>query len=119
VIVNTTPTGSAETVVVTTPPLNLPLDFATVFVFWYVAALTGINTLTQTLRLRRGSLVTGALVNVSQNWTIAASVNSIFPGMYIDTPGAVAGLQYSVTYQGNGATGNATIGDVCLMALVL
>ena len=48
------PATGAETVVATTPPLNIPLDFAQVLLFWWFVGNTGAGTVGLVASIRRG-----------------------------------------------------------------
>src|SRR5229473_2284251 len=98
--------AGGETVMCTTPPLNIPLDFAQVLLFWYCILLSNTTGTTVTWRLRRGTTTAGALINVPQTNPTGAAVQLMFSGCYIDTPGAVAAQQYSLTCVLAGGGGN-------------
>ncbi len=118
-ILNSPIVTSAETVVVTTPPLNLALDFAQILLFWYIVLTVGAAGNAIIPRLRRGTTIAGTLVNVAFNQTAVAGNIVASSGSYADTPGAVAGQQYSLTMQVNAATANSTVQDVSLIAFAL
>ncbi len=118
-LVNATVVTTTETVIVTTPPLTLALDFATVLLFWDIALVTGASTTSIVVRLRRGTTVTGTLVNIAQNDTITTASAVRRGGCYFDVPGAVGGQQYSLTVQQNAATANGSITDANLIAFAL
>lgn len=111
--------AGAEGAVCILPPFNITLDFAQIFLFWYFVASTGTATTAYTMRLRRGSGATGALVNVASFVTESAGVNVSLSGCYQDTPGAVAGQQYSLTCTPSGATAAGAVLDVALLAVAL
>jgi len=118
-VVVTAAPGAAEAVIATTPPLNISLDFSQIIVIWYFVLFTGATTTSLIVLLRRGTTITGTLVNVSLGDGVAAGVNLRRSGVYVDTPGAVAGQQYSLTLTQTGATGNGALNDVCLIAFSL
>lgn len=119
-IVNATLVTTAETVVATTPPLNLPLDFALVFLLFYFNGTTGATVTGVQYRLRRGTTVAGALVPAAfGSLIVGAAAQMTSSSFYVDTPGAVAGQQYSLTLTQVGATGNGSMTDVCIAAFVL
>ncbi len=120
-IVNASIATTVETIVVTTPPINQPLDGALVLLFAtvYVNPI-GAAASTILIRFRRGPLVTSPLVNVGVLGTTVTAGGIVAPSAaYFDAPGAVAGQQYSLTVQFQLATGNSTIVDVFLAAIVL
>jgi hypothetical protein len=111
--------AGTEVVVLTTPPLTLPLDFAQVFLIWYVVFNCGTGTTGVQKRLRRGPALlstafdAGGIVAVTANTIVSLS------GCLFDTPGAAAGQQYSLTLAGTATTGAAGYIDGCLMAFCL
>jgi hypothetical protein len=114
------PASNAETVVLVTPPLNLPLDLATVFIQWLLAFAGGTGVTSFQYRLRRGTTAGGALVTAGiQAMAATAGVNNFHSGVYFDTPGAVAGQQYALTVQQFTATGASTFNDGSMLAFVL
>lgn len=119
-LVTNTLVTTAETVVLTTGPLNLSVDTAQVLLFWWcvITAGTGVNGMTP--RVRRGSTTAGQLVNVNNVIAPAnAGGNAYVAGVYVDTPTSSAELQYSLTIVQSGATGNGSVVDGCLTAMVL
>lgn len=118
-LVTTTLVTTAEAVVLTTPPLSLAVDNAQVLLFWYANVNTGTSTVGLNGRLRRGTSTTGAMVNIAPGFSVGAGLQTAIPWCYIDSPGVVAGQQYSLTLQQVAATANGTVNDGCLMALVL
>ena len=118
-ITNTTITTTAETIVATLPALNLAIDYEMVLLFWYAVLTTGAGTTALTARLRRGSTATGTAVNTPTAIAASASTAVNLAGSYIDTPGIVASQQYVLTLQATGASGNATVADVCISAICL
>ncbi len=118
-IIASVPASGAETVVVTTPPLNIPLDFAQIIILWCVEVLIGTGTTVELQRLHRGTTTAGAQVNVAGSYTVGGGNRWTFTGCYVDTPGAVAGQQYSLSLSGTGTTGAWTTEDVSLIAFAL
>lgn len=111
--------GAAETVICTTPPINLSIDSAQVLLFFYYAITTGATTTTLRSHLRRGTAVGGVLLNQDLANQVTAGNTVFSSGCYIDTPGTQAEVQYSLTTTQTGATGNGAVLDVCLLAVVL
>lgn len=111
--------AGAEIVIITTPPINEPIDNAQVLIFWaaWVSVGTGISSITA--RLRRGTTVSGTQVNVNGLQQGTAGQTQLYTGVYPDNPGVVAGLQYSLTMSAIGATGASTTNDACILAMVL
>jgi hypothetical protein len=114
------PASAVETVVLTTPPLTLPLDGAVVILLWMAMIAGGATTTDLDFRLRRGTTSAGVQVGAT-SWNLTAVVGSgrALGGWYFDTPGAVAGIQYSLTVAQVGATGAGTFNDGALLAFAL
>jgi hypothetical protein len=114
------PANATETVVLTTPPLNLALDFATVFLQWCASINPGTSTTALLYRLRRGTTAAGTLVGTSFNsGTLTVGVALTVSGCYFDTPGAVAGQQYSLTVSQTADTVAGVWIDGALLAYAL
>ena len=118
-ILASVPASGAETVICTTPPLTLPIDNAQVILLFSFECLVGTGTATETWRIRRGTTVAGAQVNVAGTFTIVGNNRWAMGAMYVDTPGAVDKQQYSLSLSGTATTGAWTTEDVCLMAFCL
>lgn len=114
------PASNAEFIVYTTPPLTLPLDSALVFLLWHYTCTAGTGTANLQFRIRRGPLLTSPQVNLTPNGIpLAAGVNGMFAGSYVDSPGASGPLQYSLTCAQNTATAGAINTDGALLAFAL
>jgi hypothetical protein len=114
------PANANETVVLTTPPLTLPLDGATVILPWMAYLTTGTGTTSIAYRIRRGTTTAGVLLNQNPWFFTSGPGNGLtVGGWYFDTPGAVAGQQYSLTIVQSAATAAAVWGDGALMAFAL
>jgi len=120
-IVTATLVAATEAVVVTSPPLNIPFDFSLVLLAWYVEWLSGNVAGLTAFRIRRGTTTGGTQVNVNNTGitTPAAAQHFIASGFYVDTPGAVAEQQYSVTATIPSASSSGTVDDVSLLIFVL
>jgi hypothetical protein len=118
-LLTTVLTSVTETAFVTAPGINLSLDNAQVWILWMVQLNTGAGTTQIQIKLRRGVDTTG--FQVGQNWNnaVAVTTNRQFSGCYIDSPGIVAGQQYTVTALQISSTGNGTFSDASIMVLVL
>lgn len=116
---NTTLNTSNETIVLTSPFISLPLDNALVLIFWQFYAASGTSGTTLTLRIRRGSALTDALVMSGQPFTAAAGATFNCAGHFIDTPGVVGPVQYTVTAQNAGSSTTGGLFSGCLSAMVL
>lgn len=114
------PANANETVLAVTPPLNISLDFAQIFLTWFANMLAGTGTTALVFRLRRGTTVLGATIgNTSWPFTTVAGNNVVVGGGYPDTPGAVAGQQYALTVSQTGATAAGTLNDCAVLAFAL
>jgi hypothetical protein len=112
--------NAAESVVSITPALNPGSDAALVLVIgmWPTAAIGATGTVAIT-RIRQGTTVAGAQVGTSySNTVVAANLYSGF-AMAMDTPGAVAGMQYSMTAQITGGSANTNVVSAFLMAMAI
>lgn len=114
------PAGAAETLVFTTPPISLPVDNTFVQLDFMCVILTGASTTALVYLIRRGTLVTSPLVTPTGIQDAAAAVTEVVTaGMWVDSPGAVGGVQYSLTVQQTAATAAGTFATGILRAAVL
>lgn len=114
------PANATETVILTTPPLTLSLDFAQVFLIWLACIITGASTTSLGYRIRRGTSIAGAFIGaiVWQQTNVAGNFVNM-SGAYVDTPGAIAAQQYSLTVVQVGATAAGSYQDGSLLAFAL
>ena len=113
------PAAGTETVLVTTPPLTLPFDSATVFILWYCGVVVGTGTTTGRALIRRGTSSAGPNINPNVNINVTAGNTVAFSGCCADsTPGA-SQPQYSLTLSGIGTTGAWTGVDQWILAFAL
>ncbi len=112
-------TQNTEMAVVTSPPLNISLDNAQVQIFWFYVMTLAAGTTAVSYRIRRGSGVAGTQVNVNSIIAEVASTVICRSGTYIDTPGVVAGQQYSLTVLTVAAGAAGTIQDACITVMSL
>lgn len=118
-ILASVPATGAETVLVTSPPINLTLDGAQLLIFWYLRHTIGAGTTSTLVRLRRGTTTGGTLINVAVGNVVTVGDTPVLSGVYPDTPGIVAEQQYSLSASGVGTTGAFTTQDVALVVMVL
>lgn len=121
-IQNALPASALETVVLISPPFSPSLDLAQVGIMWSFTYTAGATNSGATYRLRRGTTTAGTLLWAPNAiWQVVMSGGN--PGMaggcYVDSPGAVAGVQYCLTCAQVGATGAGTFPDGCLMLFAL
>lgn len=119
VLVNANVAINAETLVVTTPPFNLPLDNAVVLLVWYMAHTIGTTATITQYSLRRGAALASALIFGATNATVVAGNSVMHSGFFFDNPGAAAGLQYSLTCSDVASTGVGAIAAATLLAFTL
>jgi hypothetical protein len=114
------PASAVETVVLTTPPLTLPLDGATVLLLWSIQITGGATTTATSVQIRRGTSTAGPVVSAGA-WLFVMTAGQRYTvsGWYFDTPGAVAGQQYSLTVSQTAATGAGTWIDGAMLAFAL
>lgn len=110
---------TTETLILTTPPLNLSLDFAQVLLFWYAIVTIGTGGTSIATNLRRGTLVTSPLVNISTGPSVSAGSTVVLSGCYPDSPGAIGAQQYSLSLVVTLASANSTVIDGALLAVSL
>jgi len=114
------PANATETVVLTTSPINEPIDNAQILLFYTADVTPGTSVTSHVFRIRRGTTTGGVLVNaVNFVTTVVAGARLASAGLYFDSPGVVAGQQYSLTVVQTAATVAGTWNDGCLLAMVL
>jgi hypothetical protein len=113
------PAAAAETAIATTPGINLALDNAQILLFWYLAITIGTNGTSLKIFIKRGSGTAGNFINQSFLATVAAGNLVVSSGHYADSPGVVAGQQYTLTATVGAASAVSTVADVSLTAMVL
>ena len=113
------PALAAETVVCTLGPLNLAVDNAAVYLDWFVGLTIGTSGVTLTPKLVRGSITGLTAINNPLAYTVVAANKYLFSGCWVDTPGVVAGLIYSLTLTIGSGAAASTISELSLSAYVL
>lgn len=113
------PALAAETVICTTGAINLAVDNAQVILVAFVEITIGTSGTLLTLKLRRGTTTAATLINVGNGATVVAANIVRHSIVYADSPGVVAGLQYSLTATVANGAATSTVGDVGLLAFVL
>lgn len=104
-----TVTTTTETVVLTLPGVSTNGAQDQVFVSGSLAMLLGTAATTLTIRVRRGTGITGTVVGVAEVDTAIPAETDGFPFDALDIPGEVAGQAYVVTVQQASATGNGSV----------
>lgn len=114
------PATAAETIVFTTPLLNLSLDNATVLLYFCIDITAGATATAHRFIIRRGTALTSPSVMVATlQTTEVAGARNTGSGVYFDLPGVAADLQYTLTIQQIAATGAGSFIDGSLLAMVL
>jgi hypothetical protein len=108
-VVNAAPVTTAETIVWQSSPATPRFDGDQWMIEGVLDFTTGTATTAVTIRCRRGTLLTSPVVGTAELDTVAAAVSQPVPFQFVDSPGAVAGQVYSITYQATAANANATI----------
>lgn len=99
---------TAETVLATSPPLSADGQAQSVIIDAVAGFTVGTGTTSVTVRVRRGTGITGTVVNSIAGVNVAAGNSVAIPIQAVDSPGEVADQQYVVTVQQAAATGNGT-----------
>jgi hypothetical protein len=98
----------------------MALDNAQVVLLWQASLTPGTTTSSLVYRIRRGTTAAGTLVGAAP-WsftTVAANLTTL-GGWYFDSPGVVAGQQYSLTVVQTADTVAGVWVDGALFAMVL
>lgn len=101
--------NTTEAIAQVSPPLSVTTDGDSVEVSGTINITTGTGTTAITIRCRRGTGLTGAIVGVAEVHPQAASTQDVIAFDFQDFPGAVAGLTYSITMQQTAGTGTGTL----------
>ena len=113
------PANANETVVLTTPLMNIPAG-SILGIYWMFSYTPGTSNTSAKFNIRQGATASGALVNNGTlQGPVTAAVNALFSGMYYDTLAPANGIQYSLTIQQIAATGAGTFLDGCLIIEVM
>ncbi len=113
--------GGAEVVLMTTPPFELPIDAPSVYLLARLIMTVGVGGTSITLRFRRGTTIGATQVDVTAEavTVVAGNVVAIIH-IAVDTPGIVAGVQYSLTgIAFGGVAAWTTFQDSTILAMVL
>jgi hypothetical protein len=120
VLQNALPANNAETIVLTSQLINITLEFQPVLIFWYISIQAGASTTSIGVKLRRGITTAGVQLNgLNAGITLTAGQAQNLTGCWIDTPGAVAGIQYSIGIVQTGATAAGTMLDQSILVMAL
>jgi hypothetical protein len=111
--------NGAESAIWTTPPLTQPLPSAQVIIIWEFLGNVGNGTTNIAAKIRRGSGITGPVVNSGNAFVVTPNTISKLNGCYVDNPGDTAGLQYTLTFTGTATTGVGSTVEGCMIAFCL
>lgn len=113
------PPTAAEVVVFTTPPINLIVDSAEVWLMWFINFQPGATTTNCNVKIRRGPSISSTAFTSTWGNPVAAGNQYSLSGFYIDVVGGLAEVQYSLTMTMVGATAGSSLFDGMFAALVL
>lgn len=113
------PALAAETVVCTLPAINLPIDNAAVYIEWACGLTIGTSGVTLTPKIVRGAATGLTAINNPLAYTVVAANKYLFSFNWIDSPGVVAELVYSLTLTIGSGAAASTISEVAMWAFVL
>jgi hypothetical protein len=111
--------NGAESAIWTTPPINIPLANTQLIIIWEFLGNVGNGTTNIAARIRRGAGITGAVVNSGNSFVVSPNTISKLNGCYVDVPGDIAGLQYTLTFTGTATTGVGTTTEGCMIVFCL
>ncbi len=105
--------GVTSSLVVATTPVEH------VLVIGYLTVALGAGTTTGTVRIRRGSGITGTVVGNPQARTVTASTTVTLVAMVSEDQILLGEIQYTVSMQQGAATANGTIQEAVIVVLFL
>jgi hypothetical protein len=108
------PVNAAETAILTSPPISTSGPSSIVRVKGVINWVTGGSTTSVVVRLRRGTDATGTALAVASQVTVGAALAVNVALNCTDTPGEVAGQQYTLTAQQTAGAGNGSQVNVSL-----
>jgi len=118
-VVSTTLVTTAETPCATSNFLSPPFGNAKALVFGSVNVATGVGANTIVVRLRRNPNAENLQLGIQINVTAAASAGYILPIMIADAIPDGRPVQYAVTIQQLGATGNGSVSFASVSAILI
>ncbi len=110
---------TAETAIITTPPINLTQDGALVLISYELMLTIGTGGTQFNTIIRRGSGLAGPVVTTATFLPATAGTNGRWTGLWQDNPGLVAEFQWTMTVSVTAATGNSTILEAAMVCAVL
>jgi hypothetical protein len=118
-LVNTTIPTTTETLVCLLTFDALPIDFAQVLLIGQMLVIPGTATTLLQARIRQGNGTTGTSVGIADITGQTVGSGTGLCVLAIDTPGAVAGMQYSLTITQISATGAGSVNNATFMGFIL
>jgi hypothetical protein len=117
---NVTLTTTSETVIISSGRVPVPAQTTTVLIMAWGQLTTGAGTTTVTPRIRRGTATTGDLVGeaTAEEVKAAAGSNEPFFIMTSEERSDIESVEYSLTLQQAGATGNGTALQAGIIVMV-
>lgn len=112
-------TGPGQFVIVTSPLLSQSLAGQLVLIQWFFVFTASGTAPIIAYELRRGALATDTLVNVSRSCTEVAGVDICRSGCYVDAPGDIGNVQYSLVANITSGGAASTARDAAIIALAL
>lgn len=113
---NQTVVTTAETAIATLPGISLNDASESIYLRGSAIITIGTAGVTAELQVRRGNGITGSIVSVSKPVTVTAAAVAQLAVECIDTPGHLAGGQYTLTVTVASASGNSTVALASLYA---
>jgi len=116
-----TVTTTTETVAISSPEIKVPFQTARLLVMAWAQVTTGTGATALTARIRRGTTTSGALVGEANAETLKAAAGGTEPVFIIvqEDQAGVDSVQYSLTVQQTGATGDGTVLQAAILVLVM
>lgn len=117
-IVTTPVVGPSEQIVCTTGPISQSIDGQLFLILWEVVFTPNATGPVLAYNIRRGTTVAGTRINIGGSVTEVATVGIARSGWYIDAPGVVAQVQYSLSINVTNAS-TLTINETALIVIAL
>jgi len=114
VTADTSVVTTAETTAVVSDPITPATDGAEISIGGHINITTGAGTTSVVIRVRRGNGVSGTLVGETEPINLGAAVTDNAHFAVTDSPGAVAGQQYTASVVQTAASGNGTINNASI-----
>lgn len=118
VTADTTVVTTAETAAITSEGVSTAVGGEEITISGVINITTGVATTQVVVRVRRGTTVAGTAIGETEPQTIAAAATGNIFFEFVDTPGEVAGQQYTATVVQTAATGNGTINNAAITIMV-